>query len=128
MWTSLNFQGLLLSVEKVQSLLQSLQSVYEKELQKVMTGETNPTRTYKSEWRWFLFLDSFIRNHVLQKVAYSMYYNTDFHNKAIVKFKKNETVSVKYKKLCFAIFSYVSLSVVVVGTHVYGYVSFLVLF
>ncbi|XP_070177026.1 uncharacterized protein [Littorina saxatilis] len=54
-------------LEKVQSLLQSLQSVYEKELQKVMTGETNPTRTYKSEWRWFLFLDSFIRNHVLQK-------------------------------------------------------------
>ena len=59
----------MVSVDEVLGSLRSVKSVYQRELQQVLDGEKNPsTSRYKPQWRWFHFLDSFLRNHVLQKV------------------------------------------------------------
>ena len=59
-----------ISVEEVLGSLRSVKSVYQRELQQVLDGEKNSTGKYKPQWRWFHFLDSFLRNHILQKVQY----------------------------------------------------------
>ena len=63
-------RGACRSVQDVLCSLRGVTAVYRRELQQVLEAETTEASAdrYKPQWRWFHFLDSFLRNHVLQKV------------------------------------------------------------
>ncbi|KAL8559815.1 hypothetical protein ACOMHN_030151 [Nucella lapillus] len=50
---------------QIQAALDAVSKRYWQELQQVMEAETSPGNGYKTQWRWFQFLDSFLRENVL---------------------------------------------------------------
>ncbi|XP_076436382.1 uncharacterized protein LOC143275926 [Babylonia areolata] len=53
------------STSQMQTALDTIYKKYSQELKQVMEEESTPGSSYKSSWRWFHFLDSFLRDNVL---------------------------------------------------------------